>query len=155
MDADERTSDLVRYTSVKLSTSNYMMFVVSFRNNVGSYGDAGTELINEVYYDFKKSFSFKMAMVTEPHMAVDGPISEIIRPWDVKLDNARLINDYKIWKESQFRYLHQFSPNLSILYIFVPHLRDFRIWSQQLLLSLLMPILHPSVKQEIIVMVNW
>ena len=88
-------------------------------------------------------------------MAVDGSISEIIRPWDVKLDNARLINDYKIWKESQFRYLHQFSPNLSILYIFVPHLRDFRIWSQQLLLSLLMPILHPSVKQEIIVMVNW
>ena len=107
MDADERTSDLVRYTSVKLSTSNYMMFVVSFRNNVGSYGDAGTELINEVYHDFKQSFPFKTASVTEPHMATDGTISEITRPWDVKLDNAALINDRKIWKESQHRYLRQ------------------------------------------------
>ena len=56
--------DLVRkYTTIKLSTSNYMTFAVSFRNNVGSYGDAGMELIHGVYKDFNSTFPFKTKTV--------------------------------------------------------------------------------------------
>jgi hypothetical protein len=105
-DADDALGlDLVRkYNSVKLTTSNYMMFAVSFRNNVGSYGDVGMELIHGIYKDFNLTFPFKTKTVTEPCRDTEGIITEQIRDWDPKLDGAGLINDRKIWKESKIKY---------------------------------------------------
>ena len=89
---------------MKLSTSNYTVFVVSFRNNVGAYGEAGVELITEAYFDFEKVFPFKTKTVTEPTLLANGTIINTTRDWDVKLDNAGLINDRKTWKDSKLKY---------------------------------------------------
>ena len=102
---EEDSTDLLkRYSSLKLTTSNYTVFVTSFRNNVGSYGEAGIELIKESYYDFEKVFPFKTKTITEPTMLANGTIINSTRDWDVKLDNAGLINDRKTWKDSNLKY---------------------------------------------------
>ena len=102
---EEDSTDLIKkYSSLKLTTSNYTVFVVSFRNNVGSYGEAGIELIKESYYDFEKVFPFKTKTITEPTMLANGTIINSTRDWDVKLDNAGLINDRKTWKDSKLKY---------------------------------------------------
>jgi hypothetical protein len=73
MDTDETTNDLVRkFKCPNLTTSNYMMFVVSFRNNVGSYGDAGLEIIKETYMDFSQTYPFKTKTVLDYVRTSDG-----------------------------------------------------------------------------------
>jgi hypothetical protein len=90
--------------SVILTTTNYHVFALAFRNQVGDYGDAGKELLTGVPKNFDTSYPLAKARVSKPSRDSNNNLIIIERLWDSKLDTAALNVERKLWRQSKVEY---------------------------------------------------